>query len=30
LRLPELIVPFKRQLYVDILTEFRAHCSAVA
>ena len=30
LRLPELIVPFKRQLYVDILTEFRAHRSAVA
>jgi putative (di)nucleoside polyphosphate hydrolase len=25
-RLPELIVPFKRRLYVDILTEFREHC----
>lgn len=25
-RLPELIVPFKRQLYFDILTEFRQHC----
>ncbi len=25
-RLPELIVPFKRQLYIDILAEFRAHC----
>jgi putative (di)nucleoside polyphosphate hydrolase len=25
-QLPELIVPFKRQLYVDILTEFREHC----
>ena len=22
----ELIVPFKRQLYIDILTEFRPHC----
>jgi putative (di)nucleoside polyphosphate hydrolase len=26
-RLPELIVPFKRQLYIDILTEFRPHCA---
>ena len=26
-RLPELIVPFKRQLYLDILAEFRAHCA---
>ncbi|MBO0737191.1 MAG: RNA pyrophosphohydrolase [Alphaproteobacteria bacterium] len=25
-RLPELIVPFKRQLYIDILAEFRQHC----
>jgi len=25
-RLPELIVPFKRQLYLDILAEFRQHC----
>ena len=25
-RLPELIVPFKRQLYFDILAEFRQHC----
>ena len=25
-RLPELIVPFKRQLYVDILAEFRQYC----
>jgi putative (di)nucleoside polyphosphate hydrolase len=25
-RLPELIVPFKRQLYLDVLDEFRAHC----
>jgi putative (di)nucleoside polyphosphate hydrolase len=24
-RLPDLIVPFKRQLYIDILTEFREH-----
>jgi putative (di)nucleoside polyphosphate hydrolase len=24
-RLPELIVPFKRQLYCDLLAEFRAH-----
>jgi putative (di)nucleoside polyphosphate hydrolase len=26
-RLPDLIVPFKRQLYLDVLTEFRAYCS---
>jgi putative (di)nucleoside polyphosphate hydrolase len=26
-RLPELIVPFKRQLYIDILVEFREHCA---
>ena len=26
-RLPELIVPFKRQLYIDILAEFREHCA---
>jgi putative (di)nucleoside polyphosphate hydrolase len=26
-RLPELIVPFKRQLYIDILKEFREHCA---
>ena len=25
-RLPELIVPFKRQLYLDVLAEFREHC----
>jgi putative (di)nucleoside polyphosphate hydrolase len=25
-QLPEMIVPFKRQLYLDILLEFRAHC----
>ena len=25
-RLPELIVPFKRQLYIDILAEFHEHC----
>jgi putative (di)nucleoside polyphosphate hydrolase len=25
-RLPELIVPFKRQLYIDILAEFQQHC----
>jgi putative (di)nucleoside polyphosphate hydrolase len=24
-QLPEVIVPFKRQLYIDILAEFRAH-----
>jgi putative (di)nucleoside polyphosphate hydrolase len=27
-RLPQLIVPFKRQLYLDILAEFREHCVA--
>lgn len=26
-RLPQLIVPFKRQLYIDILAEFREHCA---
>jgi len=26
-QLPEMIVPFKRQLYIDILAEFRAHCA---
>ena len=25
-QLPELIVSFKRQLYIDILAEFREHC----
>jgi len=25
-QLPELIVPFKRQLYIDILAEFQEHC----
>lgn len=25
--LPELIVPFKRQLYIDVLSEFRIHCA---
>ena len=25
-RLPDLIVPFKRQLYLDVLAEFRAYC----
>lgn len=25
-RLPELIVPFKRRLYIDILAEFQEHC----
>ena len=25
---PELIVPFKRQLYIDVLSEFREHCIA--
>jgi len=29
-RLPELIVPFKRQLYIDILAEFREHCAPIA
>jgi putative (di)nucleoside polyphosphate hydrolase len=28
-RLPELIVPFKRQLYMDILTEFHEHCASL-
>ena len=27
-RLPQIIVPFKRQLYIDILAEFRVHCRA--
>jgi len=26
-QLPNLIVPFKRQLYIDILAEFREHCA---
>ena len=26
--LPKLIVAFKRKLYIDVLTEFRAHCRA--
>ncbi len=26
-RLPDLIVSFKRQLYIDILAEFRGHCA---
>jgi putative (di)nucleoside polyphosphate hydrolase len=26
-RLPDLIVPFKRQLYLDVLAEFRGYCS---
>lgn len=29
-RLPELIVPFKRQLYLDILAEFREYCGSSA
>ncbi|MBV9687398.1 MAG: RNA pyrophosphohydrolase, partial [Alphaproteobacteria bacterium] len=29
-RLPDLIVPFKRQLYIDILAEFREHCLPAA
>ena len=29
-RLPQIIVPFKRQLYIDILAEFRVHCGAEA
>jgi len=29
-QLPEIIVPFKRQLYVDILAEFRVYCGAEA
>ena len=28
--LPELIVPFKRRLYLDVLAEFRAHCAGGA
>jgi len=28
-RLPQMIVPFKRQLYIDILAEFRSHCTTV-
>ena len=28
-RLPELVVSFKRQLYLDILAEFRRHCVPV-
>ena len=28
-QLPEVIVPFKRQLYIDILAEFRVHCVRV-
>jgi putative (di)nucleoside polyphosphate hydrolase len=27
-RLPELIVPFKRQLYLDVMAEFGAYCRA--
>jgi len=27
-QLPKMIVPFKRQLYIDILAEFRPHCGA--
>ena len=26
-QLPEMIVPFKRQLYIDILTELQAYCT---
>jgi putative (di)nucleoside polyphosphate hydrolase len=29
-QLPGMIVPFKRQLYIDILAELRAHCVAAA
>ena len=29
-QLPEIIVPFKRQLYIDILAEFRVYCGAEA
>jgi putative (di)nucleoside polyphosphate hydrolase len=25
-RLPQFIIPFKRQLYIDLLEEFRGHC----
>jgi putative (di)nucleoside polyphosphate hydrolase len=28
-QLPELIVAFKRQVYIDVLSEFRHHCHAV-
>jgi putative (di)nucleoside polyphosphate hydrolase len=28
--LPRLIVAFKRQLYIDVLTEFRDHCRAAS
>ena len=28
--LPELIVPFKRRLYLDVLAEFHAHCAGDA
>ena len=28
-RLPELIVPFKRQIYLDVLAEFRAYCRPI-
>jgi putative (di)nucleoside polyphosphate hydrolase len=27
-RLPDVIVPFKRQLYIDVLAEFRIYCTA--
>jgi putative (di)nucleoside polyphosphate hydrolase len=27
-QLPELIVAFKRQVYIDVLSEFRCHCRA--
>ena len=30
IQLPELIVPFKRQLYIDVLSEFREHCAPAA
>ena len=29
-RLPEMIVSFKRQLYLDILAEFRVHCAVAS
>jgi putative (di)nucleoside polyphosphate hydrolase len=29
-RLPEVIVPFKRQLYIDILAEFRVYCATAS
>jgi len=28
-RLPEVIVPFKRQLYIDVLAELRRYCAGV-